>query len=182
MNQKTYFTNISRVTRVQSGWRMHWSLILKMQHSREGTWPSDFTFTFHFHALAKEMATHLCSCLENPRDGGAWWAAVYGVAQSRTRLKQLSSSSSREGKWLTGFKNYEPLWVRFSVIWRQIFILCILTTQFLISLFPKVNDIMSVTGQAGCHSSIKVLNRKEGNEICCTDLLAGNLFILIGVI
>ena len=34
------------------------------------------------------------SCLENPRDGGAWWAAVYGVAQSQTRLKQLSSSSS----------------------------------------------------------------------------------------
>ena len=36
-----------------------------------------------------------CSCLENPRDGGAWWAAVYGVAQSWTRLKQLSSSSSK---------------------------------------------------------------------------------------
>ena len=36
-----------------------------------------------------------CSCLENPRDGGAWWAAVYGVAQSRTRLKRLSSSNSR---------------------------------------------------------------------------------------
>ena len=35
-----------------------------------------------------------CSCLENPRDGGAWWAAIYGIAQSRTRLKQLSSSSS----------------------------------------------------------------------------------------
>ena len=35
-----------------------------------------------------------CSSLENPRDGGAWWAAVYGVAQSRTRLKRLSSSSS----------------------------------------------------------------------------------------
>ena len=33
------------------------------------------------------------SCLENPRNGGAWWAAVYGVAQSRTRLKRLSSSS-----------------------------------------------------------------------------------------
>ena len=32
------------------------------------------------------------SCLENPRDGGAWWAAVCGVAQSQTRLKQLSSS------------------------------------------------------------------------------------------
>ena len=34
------------------------------------------------------------SCLENPRDGGAWWAAIYGVSQSRTRLKRLSSSSS----------------------------------------------------------------------------------------
>ena len=35
-----------------------------------------------------------CSCLENPRHGGAWWAAVYGGAQSRTRLKRLSSSSA----------------------------------------------------------------------------------------
>ena len=38
-----------------------------------------------------------CSCLENPRDGGAWWAAVYGVTQSRTRLTRLSSSSSIDG-------------------------------------------------------------------------------------
>ena len=36
-----------------------------------------------------------CSCLENPSDGGAWWAAIYGVAQSQTRLKWLSSSSTR---------------------------------------------------------------------------------------
>ena len=36
-----------------------------------------------------------CSCLENPRDGGAWWAAISGVAQSRTQLKQLSSSNKR---------------------------------------------------------------------------------------
>ena len=42
-----------------------------------------------------------CSCLENPRDGGAWWAALYGVAQSRTWLKQLSSSRSS----LLRFKN-----------------------------------------------------------------------------
>ena len=38
-----------------------------------------------------------CSCLENLRDGGAWWAAVYGVAQSWIRLKRLSSS--RQGTW-----------------------------------------------------------------------------------
>ena len=54
---------------------------------------SAFTFTFHFYALEKEMATQ-CSCLENPRDGEAWWAAIYEVAQSRTQLTQLSSSSS----------------------------------------------------------------------------------------
>ena len=48
---------------------------------------SDFTFTFHFCALE-------WSCLENPRDGGAWWAAVYGAAQSQTQLKRLSSSNS----------------------------------------------------------------------------------------
>ena len=52
----------------------------------------------HFSCLGQEttwVALFLlqCSCLENPRDGGAWWAAVYGVTQSRTRLKWLSSSS-----------------------------------------------------------------------------------------
>ena len=46
---------------------------------------SNFTFTFHFHALEKDMATHSSVLsLENPRDGGAWWAAVCGVSQSRT--------------------------------------------------------------------------------------------------
>ena len=46
-----------------------------------------------------------CSCLENPRDGGAWWASVYGVAQSRTRLKRLSSSSSSlfSVHWFTSY-------------------------------------------------------------------------------
>ena len=55
---------------------------------------SDFTFPFHFQALEKEIATQgnahqatQCSCLENPRDSGAWWAAIYGVAQSQTQLK-----------------------------------------------------------------------------------------------
>ena len=51
--------------------------------AKSWTWLNNFTFTFHFHALEKEMATHFkCSCLENPRDGGSWWAAVYGVAES----------------------------------------------------------------------------------------------------
>ena len=62
---------------------------------------SDRTERIHFHfslsCIGEGKGNPLqCSCLENPRDHGAWWAAVYGVTQSRTRLKQLSSSSSWE--------------------------------------------------------------------------------------
>ena len=55
---------------------------------------SDFTFTFHFHALEKEMATHSSVLAWRIPGTGKRWAAVSGVAQSRTRLKRLSSSSS----------------------------------------------------------------------------------------
>ena len=59
----------------------------------------DMTEELHFHfslsCIGEGNGNPLqCSCLENPRDWGAWWAAVYGVAQSRTQLKWLSSSSS----------------------------------------------------------------------------------------
>ena len=43
-----------------------------------------------------------CSCLENPTDGGAWWAAVYGIAQSRTRLTQLSNTAMYIGGFPDG--------------------------------------------------------------------------------
>ena len=53
-------------------------------------------FHFSLSCLGERNGNPLqCSCLENPRDGGAWWAAVSGVVQSRTRLKWLSSSSSK---------------------------------------------------------------------------------------
>ena len=60
---------------------------------------SDTTERLHFHfshsCIGEGNGNPLqCSCLENPRDEGAWWAAISGVAQSRTRLKQLSSSSN----------------------------------------------------------------------------------------
>ena len=49
-------------------------------------------FHFSFSCIGEGNGNPLqCSCLENPRDGGAWWAAVYGVTQTWTRLKQLSS-------------------------------------------------------------------------------------------
>ena len=64
-----------------------------------GRWELDTTERLHFHfsllCIGEGNGNPLqCSCLENPRDGGAWWAAVYGVAQSRTQLKRLSSSSN----------------------------------------------------------------------------------------
>ena len=64
-----------------------------------GSEESDMTERLHFHfsllCTGEGNGNPLqYSCLENPRDGGAWWAAVYGVAQSRTRLKRLSRSSS----------------------------------------------------------------------------------------
>ena len=62
-----------------------------------GRWGSDTTEWLHFHfslsCIGEGNGNPLqCSCLENPRDGGAWWAAAYAVAQSRTWLKWLSSS------------------------------------------------------------------------------------------
>ena len=64
-----------------------------------GCWESDTTERLHFHfslsCIGEGNGNPLqCSCLENPRDSGAWWAAIYGVAQSWTQLKWLSSSSS----------------------------------------------------------------------------------------
>ena len=61
---------------------------------------SDMTERLHFHfslsCIGEENGNPLkCSCLENPRDRGAWWAAISGVTQSWTRLKRLISSSSR---------------------------------------------------------------------------------------
>ena len=56
-----------------------------------------------------------CSCLENPRDGGAWWAAVYGVAQSRTQLKRLSSSSSLQDCEQINFCCFKPPRLRYCV-------------------------------------------------------------------
>ena len=97
---------------VHSGyWRRWWHptpvLLPGKSHERRSlvgcrTWgrqESDTTERLPFHfslsCIGEGNGTPLwCSCLENPRDGGAWWAAVYGVAQSRTRLKRLSSSSS----------------------------------------------------------------------------------------
>ena len=73
-----------------------------------GRWESDTTERLPFHfslsCIGEGNGNPLqCSCLENPRDGEAWWTTVYGVTQSRTRLKWLSSSS-----FLDIFNNISP--------------------------------------------------------------------------
>ena len=73
---------------------------------------------FHFSlSCTGEGNGNPLSCLENPRDGGAWWAAVYGIAQSQTRLKWLSSSSSSSSRcrWMHTFKWLILCFVNFSI-------------------------------------------------------------------
>ena len=77
-----------------------------------GLLESDTTERLHFHFLLSCVGEGhgnplQCSCLENPRHGGAWWTEVYGVAQSWTRLKQLSSSSSS----MFPLESVFPVWV-----------------------------------------------------------------------
>ena len=102
---------------------------------------SDTTGRLHFHfslsCIGEGNGNPLqCSCLENPRNSGVWWAAVYGVAQSQTRLKQRSSSSSSScyiwaslvAQWVNqpamqetacnaGLPGFDP-WVR-KIPWRR---------------------------------------------------------------
>ena len=68
-----------------------WQPLYFTPHTEPEEW---FLFYCNFQFEGKNGNPLQCSCLENPRDGGAWWAAVYGITQSQTRLKRLSSSSS----------------------------------------------------------------------------------------
>ena len=75
-----------------------------------------------------------CSCLENPKDGGAWWAAIYEVAQSRTGLKQLSSSSSSSN----------VLWYISVLIWMKsnLYIFIVIYIFGIISKISLLNAIL----------------------------------------
>ena len=82
---------------LQIAWKSHRRRSL-VGCSPRGREESDSTEQLYFHfslwCIGEGNGNPLqCSCLENPRDGGAWWAAVYGVTQSRTRLKRLSICS-----------------------------------------------------------------------------------------
>ena len=92
-----------------------------------GHYKLDTTERLHVHLLLSCIGEGtgnplLCSCLENPRDGGAWWAVVYGVSQSWTWLKRLSSNSSMNqlfsllNKHLLSFNPVLGSWTNFFLV------------------------------------------------------------------
>ena len=90
-------TENSPLDLVMSGHRWPWLSSFGRVVGKKPNW-SVFTFNFHFSLsrIGEGNGNPLqWSCLKNPRDEGAWWAAVYRVAQSRTRQKRLGSSSSK---------------------------------------------------------------------------------------
>ena len=104
-----------------------------------------------------------CSCLENPRDGGAWWAAVYGVAQSRTRLKRLSSSSSSSIRLLIGSffsvnkgDNYKfsskHCLVAYHTLWYVVSSFLFISKHCLVFLLtPSLTHLLSRSALFSCH-------------------------------
>ena len=118
-----------------------------------------------------------CSCLENPRDGRAWWAAVYGAAQSQTRLKRLSSSSSnnqirelvmdREA-WRAAIHGDAKSWTRLSD-WTELNNQIVITWRS----FQTIN-IYPLTFQRKCITATKnvpsqILNEPARDNDCLQD-------------
>ena len=111
-HKRTYLQNINRLADTIAphsstfAWKIPWTEEpggLQFMGSLESDTTEQLPFHFSLSCIGEGNGNPLqCSCLENPRDGEAWWAAVYGVAQSRTRLKRHSSSSSRHREHTCG--------------------------------------------------------------------------------
>ena len=125
-----------------------------------GRWGSDTTEQLHFHFSLSCIgegngSPPQYSCLENPRDEGAWWAAVYGVAQSQTRLKWLINSSSRR-------RQRQPTPVLLpgkSHGWRG-----------LVGYSPWGLEELDTTEQLHFHFSLSCIGEGNGNPLQCSCL------------
>ena len=128
------------------------------------------TERLHFHfplsCIGKGNGNPLqCSCLENPRDGGAWWAAVYGVTQSRTRLKRLSSSSSIKAISmifvfisLTYFVKYDNLRVHpCGLKWHYFILFIHSSVDGPLGFFHVFTVLNSAVRNIGVHMSFRIL-------------------------
>ena len=136
------------------GWRRQWHptpvLLPGKSHGRRslvgcnpwGRWGSDTTERLHFHfslwCIGEGNGNPLqCSCLENPMDGGAWWASVYGVTQNQTRLKRLSSSSSS----VVGDRGIDAFWVTGTRPWMALNA-CLGKKKILRNVFEESSDMI----------------------------------------
>ena len=131
-------------------------------------------FHFSFSCIEEGNGNPLqCSCLENPRDRGAWWAAVYGVVQSWTQLKRLSSSSSSSIVFRVRYWNIQ-LWMLISPFLFFLQVRQLLLAVFWGSLFryiykfysdfPGDSDGKESTCSMGDLGSIPGLERSPGEE------------------
>ena len=101
-------------------WKIPWmeepGRLQSMGSRRVGLdWATSLSLFTFMHWRRKWQPTQ-CSCLENPRDGGAWWAAIYGVAQSRTRLTRLNSN---ENPVCETVKETQMYWTVFWTLWER---------------------------------------------------------------
>ena len=98
-------------------WRIPWTEepggLLSMGQHRVGHDWSDLAYV---HVWRRKWHPLQCSCLENPRDSRAWWAAIFGAAQSWTRLKQLSSSSSNSVNVIDTAKEFTEWSYQFTAL------------------------------------------------------------------
>ena len=109
MSEKAMATHSStlawKIPWVEEPGRLQFVGSLRVRHD----WATSLSLFTVMHWRRKWQPTPV-SCLENPRDGGAWWAAIYGVAQSRTWLKWLSSSNSSSMPVLSRVQFFVTLW------------------------------------------------------------------------
>ena len=149
---QTFVSKVMSLLFNMLSWRRQWHPTQVLLPGKSHGWRSligcspwgceelDTTEWLHFHFSLSRIGVGngnplQCSCLENPRDGGAWWAAIYGVTQSWTRLKWLSSMGKinkilcytvqrwgtqaifyNKDKWSKTFKNYQSLFVHLKHI------------------------------------------------------------------
>ena len=110
-----------------------------------GRWGSHTTERLHFHfslsCIGEGNGNPLqCSYLENPRDGEAWWAAVYGVAKSRTQLKRLSSSSSSSRASLIAQLANKRIYIIFlDYTYGKIYNICCTLSELLHSVWQSLS-------------------------------------------
>ena len=97
-------------------WVLNFLLISALRFYLESLSLSQVYTNIYLHIVYKNLTYQLCYCLENPRDRGTWWAAVHGVAQSPTRLKRLSSSSSSSRPKTAGPLAVSDQWNKGSLV------------------------------------------------------------------